>query len=280
MARRSESCAGLFVYSLFRILTFVFQMINVQVENRVGVITLNSPENRNALGPAMVSELTQAIEQMNSNSNVRAVVLRAVGPAFCSGADLAYLNNIREFSFEENLNDSQRLRKLFDLIHAGPKIYITEVNGPAMAGGCGLATIADFCFASPESVFGYTEARIGFVPALVMVYLQQRLSGKDLRELMLTSKILSAQEAAVLGLINKVVPTAELVNYTNEFAQNLITSVSGSSVARIKSMLRKIPSLPFDDALDFAARNNAEARQTEDCLKGINAFLNKEKIQW
>jgi methylglutaconyl-CoA hydratase len=250
-------------------------MVVSKIENRVGYLTLNTPENRNALGPEMVNILSAAIVELQENETVRAIV-----PAFCSGADLNYLSKIKNYSYEENLADSQNLRNLFDLIHNGPLLFISEVNGPAIAGGCGLASICDFSFASPESSFGYTEARIGFVPALVMVYLQNRVSGKDLREILLTSKIMTAHEALEIGLINKVVPQNELRDYVTMFTQNLIQTVSGSSVKRIKAMLRQLPSLTYDEALDMAARNNAEARKTDDCIYGIHSFLNKEKIKW
>jgi methylglutaconyl-CoA hydratase len=255
-------------------------MVFSSIENRIGYITLNSPENRNALGQEMVKQLRNTIAKLQEEKSLRAIVLRSDGPAFCSGADLAYLNKIKDFTYEENLADSQNLRQLFDLIHNSPILFISEVNGPAIAGGCGLATICDFCFASPESSFGYTEARIGFVPALVMVYLQNRVSGKDLREILLTGKVMTADEACQIGLINKVVPQNELRHYVSMFTENLIQTVSGSSVSRIKSMLRQLPSLNYDQALDMAAHNNAEARKSEDCMHGIQSFLNKEKIKW
>ncbi len=238
------------------------------------------PEKRNALGPEMVSELKKNISSFLANDDVKVILFRSTGPAFCSGADLEYLSKIRNFSLEENLADSKNLQELFDQIHAGNKIFISEVNGSAMAGGCGLATICDFCFASPEASFAYTEARIGFVPALVMVYLQERISGKDLREMLLTARSYSAAEALEIGLINAVHEKENLQKKVSEFAQNLCESISSSSVKYIKTLLRSIHSLSFQEALDLAARTNAEARMSEDCIKGIDAFLNKEKIKW
>lgn len=250
------------------------------VKNRIGYITLNQPEKRNALGPLMVNNLKKQIQAFLENPNVKIIVFRGKGPAFCSGADLEYLNQIREFSFEENLADSQNLRELFDLIHRADKVFISEVNGPALAGGCGLATICDFCFASPEAIFGYTEARIGFVPALVMVYLKEKIMGKNLREILLTAKTFSADDAFHMGLINKVVPAPELSHYTEQFAESMAMAVSGNSVKLIKTMLRNIHHMSFDDALDYASKVNAEARNSKDCIRGIQSFLNKEKISW
>lgn len=275
----SRACGFFYCATVLAYICTVEVVIS-EIIGRTGFITLNNPEKRNALGPEMVGSLKLSIQNYLNNEAVKVIVLRSHGPAFCSGADLGYLSEIRNFSAEENLADTHNLRELFDLIHAGNKVFISEVNGPALAGGCGLATICDFCFASPEASFGYTEARIGFVPALVMVYLQQRLSGKDLTEILLTAKIFSADEAARMHLINKVVPQNELEHYTLQFAEKLAETVSSDSVRLIKGMLRTLPSMSFDEGLDFAERTNVEARSTADCIRGIDAFLNKEKISW
>lgn len=255
-------------------------IVTTEIRDRIGYIQPDLPEKRNALGPDMVRELKEAVRNFLRDDAVKIIVFRSDGPAFCSGADLEYLSRIREFTHEENLADSNNLRELFDLIHKGDKIFISEVNGPALAGGCGLATICDFCFASPEATFGYTEARIGFIPALVMVYLQQRISGHDLREMLLTARIMKAEEAWHKGLVNGIVPATELPQYVSEFAKNLATTVSGNSVSMIKEMLRSIHAMGFDEALALAAENNAKARKSADCIRGIDAFLNKEKISW
>lgn len=255
-------------------------MIELYSEDRVAYIVLNMPEKRNALGPEMVNTLKSTIEGLLASPQVKVIVFKSSGSVFCSGADLAYLSEIRNFSDEENLLDSQNLRGLFDLIYNGDKIFISEVNGPALAGGCGLATICDFCFSSESAKFGYTEARIGFVPALVMVYLQNRINGRDLRELLLTSKHIDATEAKRMGLVNEVVPEKDLSKHVSEFAKKMVHEVSGNSIKYIKKMIREIADMNQADALDYAAKMNAEVRKSDDCIKGIDAFLNKDKIQW
>ncbi len=255
-------------------------IVLTEIKERVGFITLNHPEKRNALGPDMVAGLTSAISEYLANDAVKIIVLRSSSPAFCAGADLGYLSQIRDFSREENLADSQRLRVLFDLIYNGNKIFISEVKGPALAGGCGLATICDFCFAAPEATFGYTEAKIGFVPALVMVYLQHRIAGVYLRDLLLTGRIVEAEEAMGMGLVNRLILAGDMDNEVFDFANQLCNTISGSSVAFIKTMLRNLPSMDMAKALDYAAETNADARKSADCIKGIDAFLNKQKITW
>ncbi len=187
---------------------------------------------------------------------------------------------MRHFSREENLADSRRLRDLFDLIHRGNKVFISQVEGPALAGGCGLATLCDFCYATPEATFGYTESKIGFVPALVAVYLQYRIAGHHMRELLLTGKVIAADEAHSMGLVNTVVADDQIQHAVTAFAEQLCETTSGVSVAYIKQLLRKTPGMHMDDALEYAASLNAEARGSGDCVKGIDSFLNKEKIKW
>lgn len=255
-------------------------MLDVSVEGRIAKITLNQPEKRNALGPQMVAALKSEIRKQLEDEEVKIILLAAQGPAFCSGADLEYLKQIRNFSDEDNLKDSQNLRELFDVIYNSNKLIVSKVNGPALAGGCGLATICDYCIASDTAKFGYTESRIGFIPALVMVYLRQRIQGAALRDLLLSARILEATEAKELGLVDYVVPAENLDAFTNEFLNGLLTSVSGSSIALIKEMLRELPGKNMEEALDYAARMNMRARRTEDCMRGIDSFLNKEKIQW
>lgn len=241
---------------------------------------MSNAEKRNALGPEMVNDLKVAIGELLQNSEVKIIVLQSNGPAFCAGADLAYLSKLRDFSYEENVADSRNLKDLFELISKSEKLFVSKVNGPAIAGGCGLASICDFCFATEASDFGYTESRIGFVPALVMVYLQYRVAGVHLRNLLYTGKVIKASEAQSIGLIDVVVSNDSLDSTVLEFVEMMKTKVSGSSIKYIKSMLRKIPFMNYEEALEYAAATNAEARKSEDCIRGIDAFLNKEKISW
>ena len=255
-------------------------VIKTHVESRVAHIVLNRPEKRNALSPELVDALKVEISTLLGSDDVKIIVIKSADKPFCAGADLAHLAKIRDFSFEENLADSQSLRALFDLIHGGEKIFISQVEGPALAGGCGLASICDFCFATEDASFGYTESRIGFVPALVAVYLRQRLKGSDIRDLLLSGRIITAAEAHKMGLVNEVVPAGAIEKAVNDFAAKLCTTVSSASVAHIKNLLRSIDGMDIPKALDFAAELNARARAGADCIAGIDAFLNKSKLEW
>ncbi|MFZ9630603.1 MAG: enoyl-CoA hydratase/isomerase family protein [Bacteroidia bacterium] len=255
-------------------------LLLTQQDGRVATLILNRPEKRNALSAELVSEMTAAMVQLNANDEVKVIVLRSADKPFCAGADLSYLAKLRDFSLAENEADSQALRRLFDLIYLSPKIVISQVEGPALAGGCGLATLADLCFATPEATFGYTEVKIGFIPALVMVYLREKIGGGVLRDLMLTGRVISAEEAFNLGLVQRLVSTDNITSIVNQTAQELCESTSQQAVASIKEMLKTIPSMSRDEALDYAAKQNAVARGSEDCRKGIDAFLQKQPLKW
>lgn len=255
-------------------------LLLTQLKGRVATVILNRPEKRNALSAELVAELTQWMTSLNANQDVRVIVIRSADKPFCAGADLKYLAQLRDFSLEENEADSQALRRLFDLIYLSPKIVISQVEGPALAGGCGLATLADLCIATPEATFGYTEVKIGFIPALVMVYLREKIGGGVIRDLMLTGRVLTANEAHEIGLVQRLVSAEQIESVVNQTAQDLCENTSMEAVASVKEMLRVIPSMSRDEALDYAAKQNAKARGSNDCRKGIDAFLQKMPLKW
>lgn len=255
-------------------------LVLYEVIDRVGYITLNRPEKRNALSYEFVQEIKNALVVAERDETCKVIVLRANGEAFCAGADLAYLQQLQQNSFEENLADSQHLMQLFQLIYYCKKVVIAEVNGPALAGGSGLATVCDFCFATPQSSFGYTEVKIGFVPAIVMVFLVRKVTEHTAKKLLLTGEVFDANKALQYGLINEVVEADALSTMVHSFATKLCKQSSAQSLGMVKEMLAKVQELSLDEGLHYAANMNANARATDDCKKGIAAFLNKEKLSW
>ncbi len=254
------------------------QFVTYTSQQQVAYITLNRPQKRNALNFEVVAELKQAFEHAKNDTNAKVVVLNAQGDAFCAGADLAYLEELQQNSFEENLADSNHLKELFLQIYTLPKVVIAAIQGHAIAGGSGLATVCDFAFAKPSAKFGYTEVRIGFIPAIVMVFLVRKLGEQKAKNLLLTGRLITAQEAMEAGMITAV--TENLEADVNKFARMLLTKNSGQSMGLTKQMLARVQAMPVHEALNYAARQNAEARATDDCKKGIAAFLNKETITW
>lgn len=255
-------------------------LVDYSVNNRIGVITLNRPEKRNALSKELVEALTVAFSTAESDSNAKVIVLKANGDAFCAGADLAYLQQLQQFSHQENLKDSHQLKELFLKIYTLRKVVIAQVQGHALAGGCGLANVCDFIFAVPEAKFGYTEVKIGFVPAIVSVFLIRKVGEQKAKQLLLTGDLIQGQEAVTMGLVNYLVDKNELELIVSDFAQRMIKCNSGQSLELTKKLVTEVQCMELEDALDHAAEVNAVARGTEDCKKGIDAFLNKKDMSW
>jgi methylglutaconyl-CoA hydratase len=255
-------------------------LVLYEVKDRVGYITLNRPEKRNALSFEFVQEIKNTFAIAEKDETCKVIVLRATGEAFCAGADLAYLQQLQKNTYEENLADSQHLMELFRMIYRSKKVVISMVNGPALAGGSGLATVCDFSFATPEASFGYTEVKIGFVPAIVMVFLVRKVTEHIAKKLLLTGEVFNAEAALHYGLINEVVEAGFLDEHVHTFATKLCKQASGQSLAMVKEMLDEVQNLSLDEGLLYASKMNANARQTDDCKKGIAAFLNKEKLSW
>jgi len=255
-------------------------IVDFSSKDRIGFITLKRPEKRNALSFELIDELKKTFRAAEADASVKVIVLRANGEVFCAGADLAYLKKLQSYSFEENLADSNHLRELLHTIYTLKKVVIAQVHGHAIAGGCGLASVCDLIVAVPESKFGYTEVRLGFVPALVMTFLIRRVGETRAKELLLSGELITAEAAVNIGLINRVVKATELEVEVKKLADMLITSTSSESLERTKKLIGQLPSMSIEKALDYAARENAESRSTDDFKKGISSFLDKTKLTW
>lgn len=255
-------------------------LVNYRCENRIGFVELNRPEKRNALNSQMVSELKEAFGQAEQDQECKVIVLKASGEVFSAGADLAYLQQLQANSFDENYADSSHLKELFEQIYHHPKVVIAMVQGHAIAGGCGLATVCDFVYSIPEAKFGYTEVKIGFVPAIVMFFLLRKVGESRAKELLLSGKLIDANKAKALDLVNEIYGADVIESKVQSFAMKLVEQCSADSLRLTKRMMADIQHLPTAEALDFAAKSNAKARETADCKKGIAAFLNKEKLTW
>lgn len=256
------------------------EFIEYQVAERVANIRLNRPDKRNAFNVGLVTELKQALENAEKDESVKVILLSANGDVFSAGADLGYLQQMQSFSKAQNTADSLAMAELLKYIYQHPKIIVSMVEGNALAGGCGLATICDFCFAVPEAMFGYTEVKIGFIPAIVMVFLLRKIGEGRAKELLLSAKLLKAEEAKEMGLINKVIEKDKIKDYVGNFIRQLCVECSGEAMSMTKKMIAEVQNLSLDRSLVYAAEMNAEARELSDCKKGINSFLNREKISW
>lgn len=255
-------------------------VIEYKAANRVATITLNRPEKRNALNQEMVNELKAAFTKAGNDASVKVIILRANGEAFCAGADLAYLQQLQKFTYEENLADSRNLMQLYHLVYTLPKVVIAQVEGHALAGGSGLVTVCDFSIAIPEAKFGYTEVRIGFIPAIVSVFLVRKIGEGKAKDLLLTGRLISAEEASNLGMISRVSTKEKIEGDVDGLLQQLLQTASAQSLEATKKLIDQVQGRPLMEALEHAARENATARATADCKQGIEAFLQKKDLRW
>lgn len=255
-------------------------IVNYEVKDRKAYITLNRPEKRNALSAELVAELKKAFDQAAKEYEAKVVILKAEGKAFCSGADLNYLQDLQKISYEENLSDSSHLKELFLKIYTHPKPVIAQIQGHAIAGGCGLATVCDFIYSAEEALFGYTEVKIGFVPAIVMLFLIRKIGEAKASELLLSGELISAEQALAANMIHKVCRADTLASEVDSLAGQLISDNSGESMHLTKSLIKQVQDMKLGEALNLAAETNAKARGTDDCKKGIASFLNKESLKW
>jgi methylglutaconyl-CoA hydratase len=256
----------------------MYQTLLLDISGNLATITLNRPEKRNAISTQMMAELQTALDEIEK-SHARVGILTGAGKAFCAGMDLDMLACIAKQSPAENQEDSRRIAKLFRRIWSFPRPLIGAVNGAAFAGGCGVATLCDFTLAVPEAKFGYTEVKIGFLPAIVSVFLTRQIGEKRCRDLLLTGRILEAAEAKEFGLVSEVVPADRLMARAHELA-DLLIAASPSSLTRSKHLLVSSAAPAVDHDLQRAILENARIRCTPDFQEGLASFLEKRKPVW
>src|ERR1700726_4940876 len=244
----------------------------------VAPITLNRPDKRNAISFELIDDLLRGLDEV-AKSDALVVILTGAGKAFCSGMDLENLKELIDRSPEQNLKDSETMVRLFRTLYEFPKVTIAAVNGAAIAGGTGLALLCDFTVAVPEAKFGYTEVRIGFVPAIVSTFLLRQVGEKIARDLLLTGRIFDAAESLKLGLINEIVPAEKLLDRARELAAQLSEN-SPLSLFHTKRLLTDHARAELDSQIENAIRENAGIRESADFREGIEAFLEKRKPKW
>lgn len=250
------------------------------VSERISYITLNRPDKRNALNPDLISGLTAAFKEAIGNEDVKVIVLKAQGQVFSAGADLAYLSQLQANTESENLADTEALRDLFYLVYTSPKMVIAMVEGHAIAGGCGLVSVCDIVFTVPGAKFGYTEVKIGFVPALVACFLVRKIGEGRVNEMLLSGSLIDAERASAFGLVNFLEVPDKIESAVKSYAENIVRSASGNSIMHTKKLIRTAQNLSLEDALSIAVQANTEVRNSVDCKRGIASFLKKESFEW
>jgi methylglutaconyl-CoA hydratase len=250
-------------------------MIKTEIKNDSAIITLNRPEKRNALNPKLVQNIKEAFMKYENDDSVKSIILTGEGSAFCAGADLEYLKQLSDYSSLENYYDSKSLAELFLMISKFPKPTIAAVNGAAVAGGCGLATVCDFIIAHPEkSKFGYSEVKIGFIPAIVSIFLIKKVGEGLAKQLLLEANIISGKRAYEIGFVNYL--SEDVLKEAEALSEKLNTNSTGS-IKETKQMINAIANLSVREAVNYCLNLNTISRQSDDLKKSLKDFLTKGK---
>jgi len=255
-----------------------FKTLQLCYDSGIAEITLNRAEKRNALSFQLLADLLTAFDEIE-NSDAFVLILTGAGKAFCAGMDLDELKGLTGKSHDQNLEDSRRMAQVFRRLYEFPKPTIAAVNGAAIAGGTGLATMCDFTLAVPEAKFGYTEVRIGFVPAIVSSILVWQVGHKIARDLLLTGRLFDPAEGRRFGLVNEVVEAPQLMTRAREVAAQLIEN-SPASLRLTKKLINDYIGAELDRQMEDAVQENAAVRQTADFREGVSSFLEKRKPNW
>jgi len=256
----------------------LYSTLTLAFDESLATVTLNRPDKRNAISYELIDDILHALAEVQ-HSSAHLLILTGAGNAFCSGMDLDNLRSITGRTHEENRMDSETMARLFRTLYEFPKVTIAAVNGPAIAGGCGLATLCDFTLASTEAKFGYTEVRIGFIPAIVSTFLLRQVGEKQARDLLLTGRIISAEEALELGLANEVVAPEKLMERAHELAASLLQN-SPASLLATKRLLKGYSTQELDKQITAAVDENARIRTSADFREGVSSFLEKRRPKW
>ena len=259
-------------------MTREFKTVRYAENHAIAMITLNRPDKRNAITYELLEDVKSALDDAE-RSSAQVVIVTGAGKAFCAGMDLENLKQLTGRTHEQNLKDSETMAALFRALYDFPKPVIAAVNGAAIAGGTGLATMCDFTLAVPEAKFGYTEVKIGFVPAIVSSFLIANIGEKRARDLLLTGRIFGAEEAHKLGLVNEIVAPESLMARAQELAVQLLEN-SPASMQATKKLISSYTREQLDRQIGQAVRANAGIRQTADFKEGITSFLEKRKPRW
>jgi methylglutaconyl-CoA hydratase len=241
-------------------------------------VTLNRPDVRNAFNEELIAELTAWATSIETH-NTRVAVLGGAGPVFCAGADLAWMSKMVGYSHEENLRDARVLGTMFETLNTLPVPLIGRVQGAALGGGAGMAAVCDIVVAADDAVFGFTEAKLGILPAVISPYTVAKIGQSAARELFLTASKFSARRAREIGLVHAVVPAADLDTTIDAYVHDLLTS-GPQAIAAAKTLIGAVAGRPPADVAGVTADTIARHRVSPEGQEGMRAFLGKTKPSW
>jgi methylglutaconyl-CoA hydratase len=256
-----------------------FQTIVFRIEDKVARVTLNRPEVHNAFNDTMINELNMVFNDIEKRLDIRVVVLTGEGKSFCAGADLNWMRRVKDYTYEENLEESLNLAEMLSKIYTSPKPTIARVNGTAIGGGTGLVAACDIAIAASTAKFSFSEVKLGLIPACISPYVIKKCGEGKCREFFLTGERMKAEKAYAAGLINIVVPSEKLNPVVDEFIHQLISS-GPEAIKKCKELLRKVPEMSLKEAKKYTAEVIAQLRISDEGQEGMNSFLEKRKPSW
>lgn len=256
-----------------------FERLEVEIEGPVARVWLNRPDLRNAFDGLMVSELRRAIFDLHEVEAVRVIVLGGRGPAFCAGADLEWMKAMAAFSREENLREAQAMADLFFTVYESPKPVVARVHGAALGGGAGLVAAADVPVAALGTQFGFTEVRLGILPAVISPYVLRKIGLSAARELFLTGERFEAVKAQEIGLVRAAVPPEDLDAAVDARVQELLKA-GPQAMAQAKELIEEVSFRRIEDVQRYTVEAIADIRVSPEGQEGLNAFLEKRKPSW
>lgn len=254
-------------------------MLDIQQDGPVVRLTLNRPDVRNAFNDELVAAITAAAREIAATRRARVVVLQGAGTVFCAGADLNWMSRMVAYSREENVIDASRLALMYQVLDTLPVPVIARVQGAALGGGAGLASVADIVVADEGAVFGFTEVKLGILPAVISPYVLRKIGVSAARELFLTGARFPATRAREIGLVHYVVPAGALDARVDEAAAELISS-GPAAMAVAKELIRHIAGELPDDVIGLTSETIARQRVSDEGQEGMRAFLEKRKPSW
>lgn len=254
-------------------------LITLERDGPVVTLTLNRPELHNAFNAQLIAELRTACEGLAGEAGLRVLVLRGAGPSFCAGADLSWMRASLAYSHAENLADAEALDAMFAAVNSLPLAVVGRVHGTALGGGVGLAACCDIVVAAEDAIFGFTEARLGLLPAVIARYVVPKIGAGHARALFVSARRFRAPHALAIGLAHEVVPEAELDTAVARSVAELLRC-GPEAVAACKTLVAAVTTLPPDAARDYAVRAIATARTGSEGQEGLRAFLEKRAPAW
>ncbi|WP_300597181.1 enoyl-CoA hydratase/isomerase family protein [Niabella sp.] len=257
----------------------MYTTIETEQHYHIATIWLNRPEVRNAFNDIMIAELIHAFETLTSDEAVRVITLRGRGKVFCAGADLKWMKANATSGYEESLGENRQLAQCFQTVYHTPKPTIAVVHGAAMGGANGLIAACDFAYAGNDTLFAFSEVRLGLVPATIAPYILKKMGEAKAKELILTGRQFHAKEAAHAGLINQVLQEIELESKVAELIQELLQAGPGS-LAASKQLLHHIAAKELETAIPYTVEAIARARSSAEGQEGMQAFFEKRKPNW